>query len=660
MRMNKSVVTLVFVLISFIGFAQRDLDTGSLRKSGQGQGQDQRPDTQTTKAKDDMPPATDYKLIGIERDTTFVDTSLSIHKQYKMNYLRQDNFELLKFHNVAMPFNKLGYDFSNSTLNPSLGASAKHFNYLDAEQINYYETPTPLTEMWLRTVLEQGQNLKTLFANNITPRLNFSVGYEGLRSLGHYVQSRSDAANFFGTLNYRTTNDRYFLRLHVTKQDFENQQNGGFTDDAIEGFVNQIPEFDNRVTIEPQFRDANTRLLGRRLYLDQDYILLPGKDSTANNQVRLSHSLKYEYKNYFYNQSENSSIFGPAYETSNINDRVNLEELTNQASVSYFRNDIGKLAFKASHTGFNYGYNSIVITEDQVIPNLINGDLVAVGASYKNKIGLVDLEGETMHNIIGDFNGSYIKGRAGAQFSKDLRLDAKLNISSVAPDFNYQLFQSSYINYNWNNDFSNIQTQFLGGKLSHQKWGYVEGSFTQIQNYTFFGAEIEEFTSIDDLYTNVSPQQADSDVSYFKLRAGGDYNLGWFGMAHTLQYQNVLSGADVLPVPELITRNSFFYQDYWFQKATFVQTGFTFKYFTDFNAQSFNPILNEFVVQNAVALDGFYTFDVFFNAKIRTARVFFNLENVTEIFTGNKNFSAPGYPFRDFTFRFGVVWNLFL
>lgn len=660
MRMNKSVLILLLFLISFVGFAQRDLNAGGLRQGGQGQGQDQRAQTQTTKAKDDMPPATDYKIISRDRDTTHVDTSLSIHKQYKMNYLRQDNFELLEFHNVAMPFNRLGYDFSNSQLNPSIGATAKHYNYLEAGDVAYYETPTPLTEMHLRTVLEQGQNLKTLFANNINPRLNFSIGYEGLRSLGHYVHARSDAANFFGTVNYRTQNDRYFLRLHVAKQDFENQQNGGFTDSSIEGFVDQIPEFDNRASVEPQFRDGSSRLLGRRLYLDQDYILVQGNDSTQNNQIRLAHSLQYEYKNYFFSQGSNSEIFGPSYETSNLSDRVNLEELTNEASASYFRNDIGKLAFKARHTGYNYGYNSIVIAADEVIPNLMAGDIIAVGATYKNKIGLFDLEGETMHNIIGDFNGSYIKGRAGAQIDKNLRLDAKLYISSVAPDFNYQLFQSSYINYNWNTDFSNIQTQFLGGKLSHTKWGYLEGSFTQIQNHTFFGATIDEYTSIDDLYTNVSPQQAGSDVSYFKLRAGGDYHFGWFGMTHTMQYQNVVNGAEFLPVPEVITRNSFYYQDHWFEKATFIQTGFTFKYFSDFHANSFNPVLNEFVVQNAVELEGFYTFDVFFNAKIRTARVFFNFENVTEIFTGNKNFSAPGYPFRDFTFRFGVVWNLFL
>jgi len=37
----------------------------------------------------------DYKIISLSRDTTFIDTTLSIRKEYKYNYLRKDDFELL-------------------------------------------------------------------------------------------------------------------------------------------------------------------------------------------------------------------------------------------------------------------------------------------------------------------------------------------------------------------------------------------------------------------------------------------------------------------------------------------------------------------------------------------------------------------------------------
>ena len=56
---------------------------------------------------------TDYKIFSHKRDTAYIDTTLSIKKEYIFNYLRKDNFELLAFHNQGQTFNSLGYSFSN-------------------------------------------------------------------------------------------------------------------------------------------------------------------------------------------------------------------------------------------------------------------------------------------------------------------------------------------------------------------------------------------------------------------------------------------------------------------------------------------------------------------------------------------------------------------
>ncbi|HAV55362.1 MAG TPA: hypothetical protein DCX41_10605, partial [Aequorivita sp.] len=51
--------------------------------------------SQTPSATKEKPPIDYYKIISTARDTTFVDTTLSIKKKYRFNYLRRDNFELL-------------------------------------------------------------------------------------------------------------------------------------------------------------------------------------------------------------------------------------------------------------------------------------------------------------------------------------------------------------------------------------------------------------------------------------------------------------------------------------------------------------------------------------------------------------------------------------
>lgn len=658
MKIARFFFIVMLLTISFAQAQERKLDAGTASKIKRDRAAEFGEDIQNTKRRDDLPPATDYKIISAEKDTTYVDTTLNIYKMYKANYLRKDNFELLEFHNVAMTFNRLGYDFTQQGLVPDFGATAQHYNYQRINDVFYYETPTPLTEIYFRTVLEQGQNVKTNFSTNINQRLNFSIGYEGLRSLGDYKHTRSNTSSFKGTLNYRNKTDRYFLRTHVTTQTLENQHNGGLTAEAIENFVNEVPEFENRASLANQFENADSELTGNRLYVNHEYHLVKG-DSLQNDQTTLQHVLRFEDRNYRYNQAQASSLFGSTFENTNINNRAQLEEVTNTLSLQYKRKHIGNFSFNVQHTDFNYGFKSIVVSEDAFIPNRLLGNALGIGGTYQNKLGKFDFEGEIMHNIIGDLDASYIHSKIRLQLSKDFSADVFLNIQSVAPNFNYVLNQSAYVNYNWYNpDFSNVTSQILGGKISHTKYGYLEGSFSQIQNFTYFGvdAEVEEFDAIHAL---VKPFQSDSDVSYLKLKAGNDIDLGLFGITNTTMYQNVFSGASVLPVPEVVTRHSIYYKNHWFDKATYVQTGFNFRYFTDFNSMAFNPVLNEFVVQDVETLNGFYTLDLFFNAKLRTARLFFIFENIQDFFKGNTNFSAPTHPYRDFRFRFGVIWNLF-
>src|SRR5699024_4705722 len=61
--------------------------------------------------KDKNPPITNYKIISVIGDTTHVDTTLNIKKDYKFNYLRKDNFGLLMFSNIGHSYTELAKSF---------------------------------------------------------------------------------------------------------------------------------------------------------------------------------------------------------------------------------------------------------------------------------------------------------------------------------------------------------------------------------------------------------------------------------------------------------------------------------------------------------------------------------------------------------------------
>ena len=81
---------------------------------------------------------TDYKVFSHKRDTSYIDTTLTIQKEYIFNFLRTDNFELLGFHNQGQTFNNLGYRFNNLKQLPDIGFTAKQFNYYEIDNIKYF------------------------------------------------------------------------------------------------------------------------------------------------------------------------------------------------------------------------------------------------------------------------------------------------------------------------------------------------------------------------------------------------------------------------------------------------------------------------------------------------------------------------------------------
>ena len=156
----------------------------------------------------------DYSIINLANDTINVDTTLTLSKYYKFNYLRKDNLELIEFSNTGHSYNSLSFGKS-STLLTDFGSKAKHFNYMKVNDINYYHVATPFTELMYRSAFVQGQLLDALFSVNTSPRFNFTIARKGLRSLGNYQHFLSSSSNFRFSTNFTSKNDKYVFYYNV-------------------------------------------------------------------------------------------------------------------------------------------------------------------------------------------------------------------------------------------------------------------------------------------------------------------------------------------------------------------------------------------------------------------------------------------------------------
>ncbi len=640
--MNKTGLLLFF----FFAFSMVVWSQTNPRNNPQG-----RPNAPVTS--EEKPPISLYKMVTLDRDTTSVDTTLNIKKHYRFNYLRKDDFELLPFANVGQTYNTLAYDFDNLNLKPLFVAQAHHFNYLEVEDILYYHVPTPLTELYFKTAFQQGQQLDAFFTVNTSEQFNFSVAYKGVRSLGQYQHILTSTGNFRFSASYHSKDKRLTVRAHMAAQDILNQENGGLTENSRVLFESNVGEFTDRGRLDVNFEDAENKLQGLRFFGIQEYELLSKKDSLQHTVLTVGTTLSYEDKFYRYNQNDPYEGFGESYLTQDLNKRTKLEDFQAKAHARFDNSILGTISAFIGYTDYNYGYSSVLELDEGRITNRLKGNLVQAGATFEKEYRGFQLFGTGAINISGDFDANYLIGGASYALDEDNKVEAQLKIHSVAPNFNFLLYQSNYVNYNWQTQFNNVKTQELRLELQSKKLFDATVSYTGIDDYAYFAIPEGDQTP--------TPQQYGDRINYLKVKLEREFHFGKFALANTVLYQKALSGESVFNVPQIITRQSLYFQDEWFKKAAFIQTGVNFKYFTSYNMNAYDPVLAEFYVQNGEELGGFPLVDIFFQTKIKQTRIYFIYEHFNQLFNStNNHYSAPGYPYRDAVLRFGLVWNFFL
>lgn len=604
-----------------------------------------------------------YKIVSHQRDTTYLDTTLTIQKEYKYNYLRSDDFEVIPFANIGQAYNKLGVDFERVNLYPGLGAKAKHHRYREVEEMQYYNVMTPMTDLLFKTTLEEGQLLDAMLTFNTSRRLNFSIAYTGFRSLGKYNSEQIQSGNFISTVNYLSRNNRYSMRGHIAAQDITSQENGGLIEKELQ-FESGDEDFIDRPKVDVRFTDVDNKVLGKRYYVDQQYKLIRSRQDSSmveKTSLAVTHSFNYETKFYQFVQDASDTYFGEAI-LSPINDKASLKVFNNDLGASFYNKTLGTLKGVVSIYNYNYFFNSILTTADgQTITNQLKGSEIALGGDYKKQIGSFAVDGSVRYNLSGDLTGNIFDGSVSYRLKDKHLVRFAVHSSSRMPDFNFLLYQSDYFNYNWQNtvNFEKERVNTLQLELDSPRWGDLSIKYSALDNYTYFstnpGATFEDgFEN-----ANIKPLQEANGVTHLKVKYAKEFRLGKFALNNTIMYQSVAQDQNVLNVPQLVTRNTLYFSSDVFKKAMYLQTGITFKYFTDYAMDAYNPVLGEFFVQNNEELGGFPLLDFFINAKVKQTRIYLKAEHFNSSFTGFNFYSAPNYPYRDFVVRFGLVWNFF-
>ncbi len=639
----------------------------------------------------------DYRIMFMDGTEKKVDTSLSLEGEYTFNFLRKDYFEYLTFPNMGEAFNKLGYNFHEQPFTPQMGARVKHFGYFEKEDIAYYEVPSPYTELFFKSTFQQGQHLDATLAINTSPKFNIAVSFRGFRSLGKYLASLSRSRQFRISSQYQTYNQKYRLRLHQTTQSLENQVNGGLINDSVYFFENAPnyvvanengePILDENGNEQSVFYDgfldrnrlqthinADNVLKGKRYFMEHRYQMLPIAKDTTVYKMAVGYRANLENKTYQYIQSRISPYFYEAYDTPSIDDLTIFNTLENNFFAAYKDRVLGKVNFDLYHHKWEYELGAKEYQKDILLSDRIDASQFAAQLRWKKEILGIRTQAEAYQSLKKDYATQALKFELSRSIVKDISIGASYKYRSQPLNFNYYLLQSDYKEYNWENstlENQDFTTQTVS--IAHPKWGSLSGAWTSIDRYTF----LNNTTLLRNLNEKfkITVLQTENKIDYFKARFDQRLNFGKFSWVNNVQYQRVnqeentddiLSGPKALNVPEWLIRSTIMLTSSIFNKALFFQSGATFVFFTDYYADQYNPILAEFVTQNNTKIGEYPRVDFFFNAKIKSSRLFLKLENISSPIehllnedTAYDYYAAPYVPYRDFSIRFGIIWNFF-
>jgi hypothetical protein len=109
------------------------------------------------------------------------------------------------------------------------------------------------------------------------------------------------------------------------------------------------------------------------------------------------------------------------------------------------------------------------------------------------------------------------------------------------------------------------------------------------------------------------------------------------------KYTTVGGGAsELFRIPKIFVNGGIFYDNFWFNSYMQVRIGLDVYFRTAHFANSYDPITQQFYLQNDFELDTYIMGDAYFSAKIQSLIIFFKFNHVNQAF-GDGYFTTPYY-----------------
>jgi hypothetical protein len=576
--------------------------------------------------------------------------------------------------------------------------------YWNREQIKFWDTKSPYSNMYVILGGRGRSVTRATFSRNINPQWNFGVTYRGIftdkqisrQGKGDRIV-RGQYYDFFTT--YQSKDSTYRLFATFRRLNHEVADYGGVRNDVPANFTYQ--DYFS-IDAQPFLTEVINQELRMNLHLFHQYKIGSG--------LQLYHKFdRYRQSNRFTDKPASE----PAYDFVEIdsvetNDKSKFTSMRNEVGI---KGSLSKLFYNGYYAIRNYTMeysNDTIYDVNNASHNLYKGVENYVGGRVSLKLdSLVDVIGwgeiilpgttEDLGNSVGNYR---LEGSIVSKW-----FEASLKQVQYSPTFMQRFYRGAH-DYWDNSGFDNVNTTRLSGSVHYRSKVFALSpgvTFTRVGNYIFFKrivspyyADAEEFPDSNPNKTDVYPLQASGENIIFSPNLG----LGITMMKHVHFRGNAIFTRMIeetsdrpFDIPELFANGQISYENIFFNGNLDMHAGVDLHWKSPYYGLAYDVPTSQFYIQNKdpeiagfndqggnnftgiydgePRVDGrFQTpslpnqenlpiVDLFFNAKIKRARVFFRYNNITQLITKTGYFATPQYPGQRNTIDFGFDWSFY-
>ena len=572
---------------------------------------------------------------------SFIDTTIiDYHKQF--DPIDKGEYKYQDLGNIGTAIRPLFYSVPDQ-IGAWSGYDVYDYYMRSYEDIQYYDTKSPFSFFSIfwgdkgRAVTDAG------FSRNINERWNFGLDYKNKyidKLIGRRRRGDRNVENVSFDLYtwYRSKDLKYDVLGNYIRTKHKVNEMGGVIVDSID---TPVKEYYN-TNASPRFTEAKGIGLRSYIHTFQRYAL--------NDWVRVFHSFDY-------GKQENEFFDFPLRESNvkfdhveivfkdTVSDKSRLKEMVNKGGISGGNgNYYYELYYKNRDIKYSYSH--------------LDTDSLGIPVDFMEHYTGFSTGGSIDSLVTYEVSGEYL---FGGNHKLHGRVDTKwtefyVTKSLYEPSFMQKAYRGHF-DY-WVNEFVPISTIQTHGALKlNTDFIFVRPfiTYTTLTNNVYFS----KVSSLDTVQ-QVVPVQADRSAFIFQGGVDVKFKLKKFTIMASAINTHVNGGSsEGVQIPFYFLNGRAYFHDIFFDGNLDLQVGVDVNWKSDYFAPGYDPVIQQFYIQDEFMVKGYWLCDAYINAKFDVVRVFFKVNNIGSAITQSGYLITPYYPGIGTFFDVGFNWSFY-